>query len=837
MLFTDTQPLTEDSGAEPTGRGEADLYECQIEVKGGKLACALTDLTPKHGEEPAEAQGQVLGASEDGSYLYLVARGVLSEAQNARKESAIPGKPNLYLIHDGATSFIATLGEGDNHDWGEEAGGLAAQPTRVSNNGQFLELMSEARLTGYDNRDTATDKPAAEVFIFDASTSTLSCASCDPTGARPEGVEYHKLEPGSGGLVGGPGGIWGSTALVAANVPGTTAIASAPVRFRYQPRYLSNSGRLFFNTADPLVSQDSNNTQDVYEYEPLHVGDCEQASPTFSSRAGGCISLISSGGSARESAFMDASESGDDVFFLTAAKLSKLDTDAALDIYDAHVCTGAEPCITSASAEAPPCSNESSCKASPTPQPSIFGAPASATFSGPGNPTPPPPTPPKARNQGAEARQGAEGLPREEEQAQAPGLRKDRTQEVRRQAGEAARQGQGQAQGQAQMSELLPRRPRHPLLAFCLALGAIAAVILAPSAPIAFALSPWWHLTSGARPAYLHLGAGQPEVPGEPGKAGANEVVELTLTPEELFSFLVSPNLTQEQIENEEFTEPGQSAEVTPGESAGEVQAALEAVEGYGPGNVQVEAIGGESYKITFTGSLAEEPVSVRLGYPGGRGVLTELTPGKAPTPPTPPTPATDGELYLSAENVGDANVEGSKAAVKLKDLLPAGLEAAGVAGTKPFKEGDFQSREPLPCSLEGPPGAQSATCTLKEGLAPYDQIEMRIAVRIRAGAHSGEQNRLSVLGGGAPPSSISSPITISSEPVPFGVESYEMALEEEGGATVAQAGAHPFQLSTTIALNQLRDINPLEQPPHFKPGKSTCRRWPRTSASSSRRA
>ncbi len=79
------------------------------------------------------------------------------------------------------------------------------------------------------------------------------------------------------------------------------------------------------------------------------------------------------------------------MFFLTTAKLSALDTDAALDVYDAHVCSSALPCIEAPSAQPPPCTTEASCKASPTPQPSIFGAPASATFEGPGNPPPPAP--------------------------------------------------------------------------------------------------------------------------------------------------------------------------------------------------------------------------------------------------------------------------------------------------------------------------------------------------------------------------------------------------------------------------------------------------------------
>lgn len=391
VFFSSTHRLSSDSGANP-GAESADLYECEIVQVGEALTCELSDLTPMSEEgEGAQVQGGVLGASADGSSIYFVADGVLSEEANARKEKAKPGQPNLYVHRGGQTEFIATLsgevigGElADAHDWELT---FQRQPTRVSPDGRYLELMSQARLSEYDNRDSASGKPAAEVYLYDASTRKLSCASCDPSGGRPAAVEYHKLEPGAGGLVGGPRLTWARQGLVAANLPGWPAIGDAGLASRYQPRYLSNAGRLFFNSVNALVPQDSNGTQDVYEYEPPAVGDCSSESPTYSPRSGGCVALISSGRSAQESAFLDASESGDDVFFLTSAKLSPLDTDSARDVYDAHVCT-TTPCIVFPNVGSPPCDNESSCKASPTPQPSIFGAPASATFVGPGNPRP-----------------------------------------------------------------------------------------------------------------------------------------------------------------------------------------------------------------------------------------------------------------------------------------------------------------------------------------------------------------------------------------------------------------------------------------------------------------
>jgi hypothetical protein len=147
-------------------------------------------------------------------------------------------------------------------------------------------------------------------------------------------------------------------------------------------RHLSNSGRLFFNSDDALVPADSNGTQDVYQYEPPGVANCTEANPTFGARSGGCVDLISAGTSGEESAFLDASESGDDVFFLTRSRLVAQDIDAALDVYDAHVCTAEVPCLPEPAPPAPECSGDS-CQ-----QPAVppnDATPGSLTFNGAGN--------------------------------------------------------------------------------------------------------------------------------------------------------------------------------------------------------------------------------------------------------------------------------------------------------------------------------------------------------------------------------------------------------------------------------------------------------------------
>ena len=289
---------------------------------------------------------------------------------------------------------MSVLAGEDSHDWTQT---LSSMPARVSPNGQWLAFMSEGSPSGYDNRDALTGQPDAEVYLYSAASDRVVCASCEPSGARPRGVEYNKLEPIIG-LVGGPRSTWQDKGLVAANVPGWTGNAETGNVTRHQPNYLTDEGRLYFNSADGLIPQDVNATEDVYQYEPPSVGSCSSESPNFTASSAGCVDLISSGASSQESAFLDASASAGDVFFLTSAKLVLADHDAAIDVYDAHQCSPASPCPPAQDASPPPCDTGDSCKPAATPQPEIFGAPASALFSGAGNlpaPAPKPPTKPK----------------------------------------------------------------------------------------------------------------------------------------------------------------------------------------------------------------------------------------------------------------------------------------------------------------------------------------------------------------------------------------------------------------------------------------------------------
>jgi hypothetical protein len=386
VFFTDTRELT-------SGAPEGGLF--MFDVDDGKL----TDLTPDAGG------GSFFQANGEGTSLYEVSSSVLPSAANGQGEVAAAGANNLYLLREApsgsgswsATFITAGMEEGITEGrTGEYVGPgasapLAVQAARVSPNGRYLAFMSQLSLTGYDNRDANSGQPDEEVYLYAAETNRLVCASCDPTGARPVGEQ----ETGEGsGIQMDPWNMWPGRWL-AATIPGWTP-DGAKRSTGYQPRYLSDSGRLFFDSADALVPHDVNGKEDVYEYEPADEGSCQppsygqSANDVFDASAGGCVGLISAGAGSADSAFFDATASGNDVFFTTQDGLVPQDKDGVADMYDARVCTQTEPCQQSLLTASPPCTTADSCRVAPSPQPGVFAAPASATFAGAGNVAPTP---------------------------------------------------------------------------------------------------------------------------------------------------------------------------------------------------------------------------------------------------------------------------------------------------------------------------------------------------------------------------------------------------------------------------------------------------------------
>ena len=317
----------------------------------------LYDLETNTGVDLSEGKGGfegALGQSEGLSRLYFVDGEVLDEAPNEAGEEAEAGKNNLYAWGEGeGTRFVAQLAAEDNTGGGGFVAGFVAdwnpvpaeRTAEASPGGRYLAFLSVKRLTGYDNSGPCgyVEAPCPEAFVYDSASGRLACASCNPSGTAPLGwTVLRRIQYGS---------------------------------FAPQPRYLSDSGRLYFDSRDSLVPADTNEgREDVYQWEPQGVGGCASG---FAE--GGCVALISAGREGEDSNLVAVDETGANVFFTTRDRLVAKDTDELIDLYDAREGGGIAAETETQRSE---CQGES-CQPSPNPPSEV--TPASAAFAGAGN--------------------------------------------------------------------------------------------------------------------------------------------------------------------------------------------------------------------------------------------------------------------------------------------------------------------------------------------------------------------------------------------------------------------------------------------------------------------
>ncbi len=123
-----------------------------------------------------------------------------------------PGQENLYVYRNGNPQFVATL----------KPGGEKGPITRiqVSPDDSHMAFVTASQLTAYNNGGLK------EMYAYDPATRKLVCVSCRPDGQPPA----HDVEASKMGI------------------------------------FMSDDGRTFFATKDPLVATDTNEQLDVYEF-------------------------------------------------------------------------------------------------------------------------------------------------------------------------------------------------------------------------------------------------------------------------------------------------------------------------------------------------------------------------------------------------------------------------------------------------------------------------------------------------------------------------------------------------------------------------------------------
>ena len=223
---------------------KGDLYEYDVNTG------ATTDLTPG-----VEVQG-VIGASKDGEYVYYV-----------------DSEYNLNVWHAGSSKLIATLSSRDNEEalgevlnrrgggkFGDWQVSMGKRTAEVTPDGRSIVFIAFEGLTGYDNE--VAGQRVGEVYVYDDEDNRLTCTSCNPSGEAPQ------------------------RNILSENSYGGFLPPSWSVTFL--PQWMSSDGsRVFFDSNEPLVPQDTNGTVDVYEWERDDSGTCHETA--------GCVYLLSGG--------------------------------------------------------------------------------------------------------------------------------------------------------------------------------------------------------------------------------------------------------------------------------------------------------------------------------------------------------------------------------------------------------------------------------------------------------------------------------------------------------------------------------------------------------------
>ncbi len=270
---------------------EDDAYMYDFEAPAGERLTRLSDTGSRH----CYAR-KIFGASEDGHSVYFTCR-----------DQLVPGAPEaeagLYLWHDGSVSYIGKFDE-QNFPLDEiyntpllEWQVLLAKGSRISSGGRSLLFIANdghgfvgrGGFSGFEHTGHRA------LYLYNADTGRLVCASCDPHGTSASYEAYTDFK----------------------------SQVSAVQNTQHLSHALSRDGRyVFFSTSGALVPEDTNGeTYDAYQYDSLT----------------GEVRLLSSGTDEADSVFMDASPDGRDAYFATRERLVGWDTDTSYDLYDARV--------------------------------------------------------------------------------------------------------------------------------------------------------------------------------------------------------------------------------------------------------------------------------------------------------------------------------------------------------------------------------------------------------------------------------------------------------------------------------------------------------------------
>jgi hypothetical protein len=322
------------------GATTMNLYELDFDDAAGEKLVRVSTGSPA-----PEVQG-VLRVSQDGSHVYFVAKGVLTESPNGQGQEPVPGGDNLYDFERdarhplGQVTYVATLVAADSQDWAASD----RRPAQATPDGRYLVFQSAADLTAGD------DSTQPQVFEYNSASGELVRISIGQIGYTQGAVNADA-----------DGSTVASQQYVGTLSP-TESNTNLAVSF--------DGSVVVFTSHAALTAQAetaaSGGGQSVYEYR------------STTSLADGNVYLVSDGrdtvnhegGIGAVAVGLDGS--GDDIYFKTADSLLEQDVDSQVDIYDARSGGGFPPLPVPAT-----CDREG-CQGPPAAMPE-FGALASSS--------------------------------------------------------------------------------------------------------------------------------------------------------------------------------------------------------------------------------------------------------------------------------------------------------------------------------------------------------------------------------------------------------------------------------------------------------------------------
>jgi hypothetical protein len=337
-----------------SGDTTMNLYEYDFNNPAGRKVVRVSV-----GSSTPEVQG-VARESEDGSHVYFVAKGVLTEGENPEGGQPVTGGDNLYVFErdaahpGGRVAFVATLSEADAEDWKAQD----ERPVQATPDGRFVVFQSVADLTPGDT----SSEP--QVFEYDALEGKLVRVSVGQVGYTSGTANAN---------------AHGSRITIQEYVKSFTSTTET------NGLAVSADGlKVVFSSAGALTPEAEGaagaGAQSVYEHRSV------------GSIANGNVYLISDGTNRLDAKTIGLDASGGDIFFETADPLLAQDVDTQFDIYDARAGGGFPAPAAQAACQGEACQG-------PPPTLPTFDVPGSVSQPGGGNLSSPPSpmTRPKAK--------------------------------------------------------------------------------------------------------------------------------------------------------------------------------------------------------------------------------------------------------------------------------------------------------------------------------------------------------------------------------------------------------------------------------------------------------